>query len=161
MKKYIIALLLLLTCQLSYGQSIERLFDEFSTEKNAECTNVSPFLMKLGKLFIGNDPDAQIVRCIHSMKVLDLEACSSQVKKRFNTQAARLKLNDYEELMRVNENGEKVRILIKKKKETIRKLAILCFGGDDCTLVHIRGKFHQKDIDQLIQSETKKKHGRR
>lgn len=161
MKKYIFVWLLLWTCQLSYGQSIHSLFNEFSNEKNAEYVNVSPFLMKLGAFFAGNDQENQIVRHIRSIRVLDLEACSSHVKSRFQKKAARLHLDGYEEWMRINNHGEKVRLLVKNQRKAIRELLILCTGDQDCTLVHINGKFTSKDIDQLVDSETHKPHGRR
>ena len=70
-------------------------------------------------------------------------------------------MDGYEELMRVNDDGDKVRILMKTKKEVIRELLLVCTGNDDCTLVQINGKFTKDDIDQLVNQETGKKHGRR
>ena len=50
---------------------------------------------------------------------------------------------------------------MKTKKETIRELLFVCTGKEDCTLVQINGKFTKEDIDQLVNQETGKKHGRR
>ena len=61
--------------------------------------------------------------------------------------------------MRVNDEGEKVRVLMKTKKETIRELLFVCTGKEDCTLVQINGKFTKDDIDKLVNQETGKKHG--
>lgn len=60
-----------------------------------------------------------------------------------------------------DDEGEKVRVLMKTKKETIRELLFVCTGKEDCTLVQINGKFTKEDIDKLVNQETKKKHGRR
>ena len=76
-------------------------------------------------------------------------------------QVVELSLKGYDELMRVNDEGEKVRVLMKTKKETIRELLFVCTGKEDCTLVQINGKFTKEDIDKLVNQETKKKHGRR
>lgn len=161
MKKYIFTLLLLFVCHLGFGQSIDGLFQEFGNEKNAECVKVSPFMMSLGRIFAGNDKDASIIGKIKSLKVLDLEGCSTNVKERFSKKVNKQKWNGYEELIRVNDEGEKVRVLMKIKKETIRQLLFVCTGNDDCTLVQINGKFTKDDIDQLVNEETGKKHGRR
>ena len=74
---------------------------------------------------------------------------------------SRLSLKGYDELMRVNDEGEKVRVLMKTKKETIRELLFVCTGKEDCTLVQINGKFTKDDINKLVNQETGKKHGHR
>ena len=67
--------------------------------------------MSLGKMFAGHDEDAEIIRKIKSIKVLDLESCTASVKERFSKKVNRLSLKGYDELMRVNDEGEKVRVL--------------------------------------------------
>lgn len=79
-------------------------------------------MMSLGKMFAGHDEDAEIIRKIKSIKVLDLESCTASVKERFNKKVNKLNLKGYDELMRVNDEGEKVRVLMKTK----RKLSVNC-----------------------------------
>lgn len=161
MKKYIFTLLLFFVCHLGYAQSIDGLFNEFGSEKNADCVTVSSFMMSLGKMFAGHEEGTEILGKIKSMRVLDLESCTTNVKERFHQKVNKLNLNGYDELMRVNDEGEKVRVLMKTKKETIRELLFVCTGKEDCTLVQINGKFTKDDIDRLVNQETGKKHGRR
>ena len=130
MKKFVFTLLLVFVCHLGYAQGINGLFNEFGSEKNADCVKVSSFMMSLGKMFAGHDEDAEIIRKIKSIKVLDLESCTASVKERFNK--------------KVN----KVRVLMKTKKETIRELLFVCTGKEDCTLVQINGKFTKDDINK-------------
>ena len=75
-------------------------------------------------MFAGHDEDAEIIRKIKSIKVLDLESCTASVKERFNKKVNKLNLKGYDELMRVNDEGEKVRVLMKTKKEAIRELLL-------------------------------------
>lgn len=84
MKKFVFTLLLVFVCHLGYAQSINGLFNEFGSEKNADCVKVSSFMMSLGKMFAGHDEDAEIIRKIKSIKVLDLESCTASVKERFS-----------------------------------------------------------------------------
>ena len=51
MKKFVFTLLLVFVCHLGYAQSINGLFNEFGSEKNADCVKVSYFMMYLGKIF--------------------------------------------------------------------------------------------------------------
>ena len=73
----------------------------------------------------------------------------------------KLNLKGYDELMRVNDEGEKVRVLMKQK----RKLSVnCCLYAPEKKTVHwyrLNGKFTKDDIDKLVNQETGKKHGRR
>ena len=52
MKKYILALALLFICHIGFAQNLNSLFDEFGKEPNAECINISPFMMTIGMMFM-------------------------------------------------------------------------------------------------------------
>jgi hypothetical protein len=53
MKKYILALALLFICHIGFAQNLNSLFDEFGKEPNAECINISQFMMTIGKMIYG------------------------------------------------------------------------------------------------------------
>lgn len=159
MKKLLFTVVLVWICSLANAQNVDDIFKEFKNEPNAECVNVSPFLMSIGKLFAHGE-GSSIISKIKSMKVLDLERCTATTKERFNQSIEKLKLNKYETLIRVNDSGEKVRILAKQKKDYISELLIISIDKDDCTLVQINGKIRQKDIDKLIAQQTGNKNGR-
>ena len=161
MKKFVFTLLLVFVCHLGYAQSINGLFNEFGSEKNADCVKVSSFMMSLGKMFAGHDEDAEII--IRSAKILDLDECSPDVKQRFSRQFEALSNNGYETLMQMNEDGERIHIQMRMKKEVIRELLIAIIEDDECSLIQVNGKIRKQDIAQLINDQTtnKKKHGRR
>ena len=140
MKKYILALALLFVCHIGFAQDLNSLFDEFKKEPNADCISISPFMMAIGKMFMGNDSDAKLARKFKSIRILDLEACSQRIK-------------DYETLVHVNDEGEKVHILAKSKNDVIRELLIVCTGNGDCTLVQLKGKVSKEKIAKLLAKE--------
>ena len=100
MKKYILALALLFFCHIGFAQNLNSLFDEFGKEPNAECINISPFMMTIGKMFMGNDNDAKLARKFKSIRILDLEACSKNVQERFNKKINTQRIEGYETLVR-------------------------------------------------------------
>lgn len=159
MKKYLVTIVIIWICSLVNAQNVDDIFKEFQDQPNAECVNVSPFLMSFGKLFAHGE-GSNIISKIKSMKVLELERCTPDIKERFSRSIEKLQLNKYEMLMRVNDSGEKVRILAKQKKDYISELLIICVDQEDCTLVQINGTIRQKDIDQLVAQQTNKKNGR-
>jgi hypothetical protein len=164
MKKFVFTLLLVLGCQISLAQNSAALFDEFRREKNAEYVSASPFLMFIGKMFYPyNDEGKEIASKIRSAKILDLDECSPDVKQRFSRQFEALSNNGYETLMQMNEDGERIHIQMRMKKEVIRELLIAIIEDDECSLIQVNGKIRKQDIAQLINDQTtnKKKHGRR
>ena len=160
MKKYLVAIALMIACQSTFAQSTKDIFEEFGKEWNAESVSISPFLMTIGRLFMDSDT-ADIAKSIRSMKVLDLEDCSSKVKTRFNEKVNNLQLEGYETMIQTIEDGEKVRILTRMENDAIRELLIVCTGNDDCALIQLNGKIKKEDIAELVNEETKKrKNGR-
>lgn len=146
-KKCILCITLLLVTQWGFSQNINQLFAEFSDAPNVECVKLNKFAMTFVKPFI-SDKDMQGLKDIDSIQVLDLSGCSSDVKDRFTERVKTLKNEDYETLVRSNENGENVRVLVKMYKEEIRELVVLTTGGD-ISLVKIKGKFNQSDLAKL------------
>ena len=90
-----------------------------------------------------------------------MESCTQSVKERFSKKVNRLSLKGYDELMRVNDEGEKVPRADESQKGNYTANCYRMHGKEDCTLVQINGKFTKEDIDKLVNQETKKKHGRR
>lgn len=168
MKRYLLPILLLTligTTGCTGGTkdaSVDDMFKEFSQVENAEYVNVNPFMMKiasLGTLFADADA-AKIASKIKSVKVLTLDDSPADEKRRLNERISALNTDGYEELIRINDNGEKVRILAKMDKDsTIRRLIVLCTDSSDCTLVSINGKFSPKDINAVVNSATGSNHG--
>ena len=167
MKRLILILVIALTAgsasfaASANNESLEDIFSEFSEAKNAEYVNVNPFMMWLGKQFVGSDKDAQTVKKIKSVRVLDLEDCNSAVKSKFKNRVSNLALNGYEEMVRTNDNGEKVLVLAKMKKDVIHRMVIVCVSSDDCALVEVNGKFKMSDVTGVVNSQTPKHDGRR
>ena len=140
--------------------SVDDLYKEFSSVPKVEAVNVNPFMMTVAKMFVGNDSNAQIVKKINSVRVLDLEGCPRSVRTRFANRVSNIQLKDMENLVDVKDDGDKVKILAKIKKDKIRKLLVLCYGNDDCCLVEINGKFEMKDVDGVVKSQKPRHNGR-
>lgn len=154
MKRFALTcVMILLTLAAGQAKDLSDLFDEFKNEQRADYVSVSPIMMKVARMFTPAGEGGEIMERIHSVRVLDLEECASEVKQRFNREINGISTDDYEEMMRVKDEGETVRIFVKQDKDVIREMVILCAGGDDCTLVALTGKIRQKDIDKIIDQQ--------
>jgi hypothetical protein len=58
----------------------------------------------------------------------------------------------YETLVRSNENGENVRVLVKMNNEDISELVVVT-TGKEAALVKIKGKFNKSDISKLTNKQ--------
>lgn len=165
MKKYVFTLLLsFLSWQASLAQSSTALFEELRQEAHAEYVYASPFLMFIGKMFCNyEDEGKEIVSKIRSAKVLELDKCTPEVRQRFVRRFEALSGNGYETLVRMNEDGERMHILARRKKDVICELLVASVEDNECSLIQINGKIRKQDIARLINKKktNRKKHGRR
>lgn len=150
-KKYFLCISLFLVAQLSLGQDIEKLFKEFSDAPNVENVKLDKSMMALAKPFAKGD-DLGGVKDIDSLQVLDLSKCSSEIKDKFAEMVKTLNAEGYETLVRSNENGENVRVLVKMNNEDISELVVVT-TGKEAALVKIKGKFNKSDISKLTNKQ--------
>ena len=162
MKKYVIALVLMLACQAGFAQNVESLYNKFKDEKGVESVSVSPLLMKFARLFMDESEKSNpMIKGISSVRVLDLEDSPKDVVKRFNEEVENLSLNGYETWMQVREDGENVRIMAKMKEDVVRELLVLTTGKGDCALVMVKGKIRKEDIQAVINDDKIMVNGRK
>ena len=102
------------------------------------------------------DNDAKdIAKKVSSISVLELEDCSKKVKDDFAEAVSKLNTGKYETLVKSNDDDEKVNILLKTSKDTIKEMLIVDIDGDEATLVQIKGKIKRSDIDKMVKFSTK------
>ena len=154
MKKFILALTVIMACQTGIAQNVDALYNYFKDEKGVESVSVSPLLMKFARLFMDEeDKNDPLIKGVNSVKVLDLEECSEKVKERFTKEVAKLKLNGYETWLQAKEDGENVKVIAKMKDDIIRELLVMSTGKGDCALVMIKGKIRKDDIQAIINDD--------
>lgn len=148
----LIALLAMATTGMAQ-QTVNGLFNRYEDKAGAEYKNLGSLLMGIIKTFAADkSEEGQVIKSIKSIKVLDLEECTPEVKQEFAQKARNLKPRGMELLMQMKDDGENVCIWGKMKKETVRQLLIVT----DDKMVKIKGKFDLNGISNLINSKEKK-----
>ena len=130
MKKIIATLALIIARQGTFAQNIDTLFSQFKDKEGADYMNIPTLMLKFMRTFTksNNDKSYHFIKGIKSVKVLDMEDCTQEVKAEFLQEAKKLKLNGYETLVQTKENGEEVQIIAKIDRENINDLIILITG---------------------------------
>ena len=162
MKKIIATLALIIACQATFAQNIDTLFSQFKDKEGADYMNIPTLMLKFMRTFTksNNDKSYRFIKGIKSVKVLDMEDCTQEVKAEFLQEVQNLNLNGYETLLQTKEDGEEVQLIAKMDEENINDLIILITGKDDCGLTLMKGKIKKEDIAQLVNEQTGKKDGR-
>ena len=162
MKKIIATLALIIACQATFAQNIDTLFSQFKDKEGADYMNIPTLMLKFMRTFTksNNDKSYRFIKGVKSVKVLDMEDCTQEVKAEFLQEIQKLHLNGYETLLQTKEDGEEVQLIAKMDEENINDLIILITGKDDCGLTLMKGKIKKEDIAQLVNEQTSKKDGR-
>ena len=158
MKKVLFTLLLAMATFAANSTTPDEIFAMFKHMPNASYTHLPKLLIKAG-LACGKgdvDDDAKdIAKKVSSISVLELEDCSKKVKDDFAEAVSKLNTGKYETLVKSNDDDEKVNILLKTSKDTIKEMLIVDIDGDEATLVQIKGKIKRSDIDKMVKFSTK------
>ena len=152
MKKIIATLALIIACQATFAQNIDTLFSQFKDKEGADYMNIPTLMLKFMRTFTksNNDKSYRFIKGIKSVKVLDMEDCTQEVKAEFLQEAKKLKLSGYETLLQTKEDGEEVQLIAKMDEENINDLIILITGKDDCGLTFMKGKIKKEDINVMM-----------
>lgn len=150
---WILAAMLLLMTTGGMAQTVNGLFNRYEDKPGAECKNLGPLLMGLAKTFAADkSEEGRVIKSVKSIKVLDLEECSSEVKREFAQKARNLKPWGMELLVQVKDEDDNVSIWGKTRRNTVRQLLIVT----DDKMVRIKGKFDLDKIANMLNSAQQK-----
>lgn len=127
---------------------LDAVFNEFKNRPKVEFVKVPKWLVKLGSLSadISAEPLADKVE---GVKVLSMSDASKADKARFDNRFSKA-ASSLDEMLRVNDGGDKVTILTRKDGDKYRNIYILATDSSQCTLVEISGKFTADDIREMV-----------
>lgn len=149
-------MLLLSSSMMGWAQkpiSIDRLFKDFKSAKEAEYVSIPKIAMSLAHKFNKEDEDNEIAKHISSVRVLDLSDCSNSVKNDFASALTRLDSSFYEPMIEVNEDGEQVKLYVHKVDDVFHEILILTADNEDCSAIQLKGKLTEKQLLEYINND--------
>ncbi|MFA6128273.1 MAG: DUF4252 domain-containing protein [Bacteroidales bacterium] len=147
MKKFSILLCVLLVPVFLMAQpaSVRRLLRSCDTGKEVTRIHLPPVLFRMASWFVDQD-EKQILRNIHSMYLVVSEDKEFSLASDFPTRVAeQLQGKNFEEMMVVSNNGEKVTILLREQSRN-RKEMVIAVDGDEDVVLYLQGKLDWKEI---------------
>lgn len=160
LKFMVCSLCLLCMAACSNGIADDDLFANYKNEPNAKVTAVPRMLLHLGVGMAkanADDKDERkaigLASKITAVRILDLDDCSREVKQRFMADVKNMGENGYETLMKVNDDGENVKLLLKREGTDITELLIINTSESDAELVQLKGRIREEEISRIMESD--------
>ena len=145
MKKYILLFLVALTIQTTMAQ--KALFDKYESSKGVETVFISKAMLSFAGSIGGIDKD--IARVANKLDEVRILSCEKPAKARAIVSEARaIYSKGYTELMRLNDDGEKVTIYQKpvgKKHEYV----LLSVERDEVDIINLVGTLTLEDLKRI------------
>lgn len=154
----IIPLLLLCALCTSSAKSQDRgLYWKYKDYDGALAVSVPRWATFVGSAFVDEKEDRKFIRKIHKVRVLFFEDSSPFTKRDMKKFARKAKRRHLDELITVRNGKTHVKVLIKERRNAIRKAVVLFSSPDDgAGLVTIKGKFKFDEINRAIQKAEQK-----
>jgi hypothetical protein len=152
MKKIVITFICLaFFSQYSMAHDLDRLLKKAAQAENVESVKIGGLLLWMGKMIETTDDIPDSAKNINKIEVYDLSDCKADIKQEISREINNLKSDrNYETLIQVREKGKNVKILAKRKKDSIKELLILVSDNDEPVIVRLQGNIKQKDLTALV-----------
>ena len=174
----VLSLLLLSAAVLPAGaRNVESLYERYAGKPGAESVSVGRFWINLAKLesvsvgrfwinlaklvvalqeeteMSDDETDVALKTLSHisAVRVADLSSCSENVLAQFAEDVADCSTDGYELLTRVHENGDDLRVLVRRDGDVIREMVVISAGADPA-IIQIEGRITEEEAAKYIAS---------
>lgn len=147
---------MVLMCQISAAQDIEKFVKDFSETKGVMHIKVGGVLFNIGKLFISKEDGGEVMKKITSIDIFTSENTTLALKENFLNDLAKFKDGKgFEMLVKVKDGSDNVTIFAERKKDFIKSLIIFVADQEDIVIVKLNGNIKDSDISALVNQHTK------
>ena len=156
MKKIIITFALFLTPLFFFGQTV---FDKYEGQETVTAVSVNKKMFQLMSNVKMDAKDKEMAQYVSLLKKLDNLKVYTTTNTKISTDMKAtfekyMKTNSLEELMRVNDKGQNVRIYVKSgaSENQVKELLMFIDGGgakEDTVLMALTGNFDLNEISTL------------
>jgi hypothetical protein len=138
---------------MAQNSAVDKLFAKYQGKKGITTVNISPELFQMVNAMGIEEIEEQDFPLdkVASVKILTIEDEEGYEGVNFYEEIKKdLDVDDFAEVMTVNDGGEVVRMWMKVDKETVSEF-LLIVGGDDNVLIYITGSFNMNDLEELAE----------
>ncbi len=156
MKKVVLFILVVAfpAFMMAQNSAVDKLFAKYQGKKGVTTVSISPELFQMVNAMGIEELEEQDLPLdkVASVKILTIEDEEGWEDVNFYNEIKKdLDVDDFEEVMTVDDGGEVVRMWMKVDKKTVSEF-LLIVGGDDNVLIYITGNFNMNDLEELAES---------
>ena len=156
MKKVVLFILVVAfpAFMMAQNSAVDKLFAKYQGKKGVTTVSISPELFQMVNAMGIEELEEQDLPLdkVASVKILTIEDEEGWEDVNFYNEIKKdLDVDDFEEVMTVDDGGEVVRMWMKVDKKTVSEF-LLIVGGDDNVLIYITGDFNMNDLEELAES---------
>jgi hypothetical protein len=151
--KLIIAVLLLSGASLK-AQTVDRLIEKYSINKNFEYVSITKGLFNLTQWLGGNNIDQDtkdVLSRIKTLKILTLNIdTKSEIRKNFQIELDRiLKRGTYEQMMVTRNKSDQSTVYGYTDAKGVSQLIIVARNDDELSLIVMKGNLTREDLEKI------------
>jgi hypothetical protein len=139
---------------MAQNSAVDKLFAKYQGKQGVTTVSISPELFQMVNAMGIEELEGQDLPLdkVASVKILTIEDEEGWEDVNFYNEIKKdLEVDDFEEVMTVDDGGEVVRMWMKVDKKTVSEF-LLIVGGDDNVLIYITGNFTMNDLEELAES---------
>jgi hypothetical protein len=159
MKRLLLIVVLTITATFAYSQrSIDALFEKYAGKDGFTTVTINGNLLKLFACHDDEDKDNSLPASVTLVRILTQEDKELQVDNFYDMVIGDIRLDSYDEFMRVKESDQDLRMLVRKEGRTFKEFLLIA-GGEDNVIIQIKGNMTFSEARKFSE-EAKKNHGR-
>jgi hypothetical protein len=142
------------TLMMAQNSAVEKLFNKYKGKEGVTTVQISPELFQMVKAMDIEEIKEHDIPMdkISSVKILTIEDDEGFEGVNFYDEIkGDLNVNDFKEVMTVDDGGETVRMWMKVNDKVLSEF-LLIVGGDENVLIYITGDFNMNDLQGLAES---------
>ena len=139
---------------MAQNSAVDKLFAKYKGKQGITTVSISPELFQMVNAMGIEELEEQDFPMdkIASVKILTIEDEEGWENVNFYEEIKKdLDVDDFAEVLTVDDSGEVVRMWMKVNKNTVSEF-LLIVGGDDNVLIYITGDFNMNDLEELAES---------
>ena len=150
----LVLLLFMLTPMLTMAQKspVDKLFEKYANREGFTTVNISGALLGFASKIEGDTPESNLLSSLEGVRILAVDNDELNKSLDFYKELEAdgfFKSNNYEVLMEVTEKSEVVRFYGRSAGKGKFSELLLLVGGDDNTLISIRGLIDPENIAKI------------
>jgi hypothetical protein len=138
---------------MAQNSAVDKLFAKYQGRQGITTVSISPELFQMVNAMGIEEIEEQDFPMdkVASVKILTIEDEEGYEGVNFYEEIKKdLDVNDFAEVMTVNDGSEVVRMWMKVDQKSVSEF-LLIVGGDDNVLIYITGSFDMKDLEALAE----------